>query len=161
MRGPRVAVHREMREREPGLSHTSGTQHGRARIVTGNHGRHDRHAPVSRDVARYRLGRSQQARLVRVSIRKPFFLSNTKAEGEHSLVVPALYVLWSFGECLEAYRRTRRESIWRCYVSGGEYRVRVFRYLVASAQSVEVLFENAIYRHIYNLPPSVEHAGSS
>ena len=145
MRGPRVAVHREMREREPGLPYTSGTPQGRARIVTGNRGRHDRHVRVRRDVARYPLGRPQQARLVRVSIRRPFFLSDTKAEGEHSLVVPALYVLWSCRECLGAYRRTRRESIWRCYVSGGEYRVCVFRYLVASAQSVEVLFANVIY----------------
>ena len=147
MCGPRVAVHCGMCEREPDLPYTSGTPQGSARIVTGNHGRHDRHARVRRDVARCRLGRPQQARLVRVSIRKPFFLSDTKAEGEHNLVVPALYVLWRYDGAEKVRRRagTRKESIWR----------------VASAQSVDVLFANVIYRHISNLSPSIERARSS
>ena len=50
--GPRVTVRHAMFDRELGLPHTIGTSHGRARIVTGNHGRHDRHARVCRDVAR-------------------------------------------------------------------------------------------------------------
>ena len=61
--GPRVIVCRVMLNQEPGIPRTSGTPHGRARLVTGNHGRHDRHARIRRDVARYRLGRTQQARL--------------------------------------------------------------------------------------------------
>ena len=123
MCGPRVAVHCGcgMCEREPDLPYTSGTPQGRASIVTGNRGRHDRHAPVSRDVARYRLGRPQQARLVRVSIRRTFFLSDTKAEGEHDLVVPALYVLWRYDGAENVWSRVRgregRSRIWRCYVS--------------------------------------------
>ena len=39
-------------------------------------------------MAWYRPGRPQQARLVLVSICEPFFLSDTKIEGDHSLVVP-------------------------------------------------------------------------
>ena len=74
-----------MLDRELGLLYTSGTPHGRATLLTDNHVHHDRHARVRRDVARYRLGRPQQARLVRASICKTFFLSNTKADGDHRL----------------------------------------------------------------------------
>ena len=59
-RGPRVAVRRALRDRGLDPPHTSGTPHGRARLVTGNYGQHDLHACVLREVARYRLGRPQQ-----------------------------------------------------------------------------------------------------
>ena len=44
--GPRAAVRRAMRDRGLDPSHTSGTLHRRARLVTSNYGQHGLHARV-------------------------------------------------------------------------------------------------------------------
>ena len=78
-RVPAADVRRTMRDRELGPPHTGERPYGRAKRVTSNNRRHNRHPRVCRDMARYRLGWPKQAHLVRTAIRESSLLGKRES----------------------------------------------------------------------------------
>ena len=93
-----------MRDRELGPPHTDGRPYGRAKRVTSNNRRHNHHARVCRDVARYRLGWPKQAHLVRTAIRESSLCSEKRKLME-SVGRPGYVCAWRYDGAEKVWRR--------------------------------------------------------